>query len=85
LILENPFTAEQENKTTVTCGSYNLLASINAFTPVCEEKTHLNRESFVVMIPTSSSEGLKSMDRTLARQEMAVCFEKGRVEEQRRK
>lgn len=41
-----------------------------------EESTHLNLDSFVVINPTSSSEGLKSMDRTLARHEIAVCFEK---------
>ena len=36
----------------------------------------MNPDPFVVIIPTSSSEGLKSMDRTVARHEIAVCIEK---------
>lgn len=35
--------------------------------------THLNLGSCLVIIPTSSSEGLKSMDRTVDRHEIAVC------------
>lgn len=45
-----------------------------------QKNTHLNLGSCAVMTPISSSEGLKSMDRTVDRHEIAVCLEtKGRT------
>lgn len=40
-----------------------------------KKNAHLKLGSCVVMTPTSSSEGLKSMDRTVDRHEIAVCVE----------
>ena len=36
---------------------------------------HLNFGSWMVTTPTSNSEGLKSIDRTVDRQDIAVCRE----------
>lgn len=40
----------------------------------CRLVSYLNLGSCVVTTPTSSSEGLKSMERTVDRQEIAVCW-----------
>lgn len=45
-----------------------------------QKNTHLNLGSCAVMTPISSSEGLKSMDRTVDKHEIAVCLKtKGRT------
>ena len=44
--------------------------------PPAQENTHLNVGSCEVITPTSSSEGLKSIDRTVDRHEIAVCVER---------
>lgn len=51
----------------------HLLPDTLSLSALSQVNTHLNLGSCLVMIPTSSSEGLKSMDRTVVRHEIAVC------------
>lgn len=53
--------------------------STDTYLRLMSGNTHLNLGSCLVMIPTSSSEGLKSMDSTAERHEIEVCCETRRL------
>lgn len=60
-----------------TCRGCCKMMQKSGQTAFCRLVSYLNLGSCVVTTPTSSSEGLKSMERTVERQEIAVCWGRG--------